>query len=115
MKFSRSSYLALAIVASASNPHFAMANVGPCAKEITDFRQSLSRNESGEPIFVATAPQSIDAQLQHQPTKASVERAKKQAQTRLFSVLAEADSFDSEGKHNDCKGTLARARLLLGP
>jgi hypothetical protein len=106
---------ALAMVAIASSPTIAMASVGPCAREIIEFQRALPRDQNGDPTFVASAPQSIAAQLERQPTQASVERAKKQAQTQLFAALAQAQAFDAEGKRGECKGAIAWAKLLLNP
>jgi hypothetical protein len=79
------------------------------------FRSSLSRDENGEPTFIGTAPQSIAAQLEHQPTRESVERAKKQAQTQILMVVTQAEALDSEGKKSECRNALAKAKLLLNP
>jgi hypothetical protein len=106
---------ALAIIAIASTFRVAMATAGPCAGEIADIRSSLSRDKIGDPSFVGTAPQSIGAQLSHQPTRESVERAKKQAQTQILAVVTQAEAFDSEGKRSECRHALAIAKLLLNP
>jgi hypothetical protein len=69
----RKVYGALGVIAIASILHIATASAGPCAGEIADFRSSLSRDNSGEPTFIGTAPQSIGAQLEHQPTPESLD------------------------------------------
>jgi hypothetical protein len=106
---------ALGIVAIALALSIATASAGPCAGEIAEFQNALPRDKNGDPTFVGTAPQSIDAQLEHQPTRVSVERAKKQAQTQILTVLAQAEALDSEGKRGECRDAIARARLLLNP
>ena len=83
----RKVYGALGVIAIASTLRIATASAGPCAGEIADFRSSLSRDKNGEPTFIGTAPQSIGAQLEHQPTRESVERAKKQAQAQILMVV----------------------------
>jgi hypothetical protein len=108
-------YGALGIITIASTLHIATAIAGPCAREITDFRSSLPHSKNGEATFVGTAPQSIDAQLEHQPTRESVERAKKQAQALIMTVLAQAEALDSEGKRTECRDAIAKARILLNP
>jgi hypothetical protein len=62
-----------------------------------------------------TAPQSIAAQLEHQPTHESVEHAKKQAQAQILMVVTQAEALDSEGKKSECRNALAKAKLLLNP
>ena len=94
----RKVYGALGIIALASTLCIATASAGPCAGEITDFRSSLSRDKNGEPTFIGTAPQSIGAQLEHQPTRESVEHAKKQAQAQILMVVTQAEALNSEGK-----------------
>jgi cyanate permease len=106
---------ALAIIAIASTLRIAAASAGPCAGEIADFRSSLSRDKNGDLTFVPAAPQTIGAQLAHQPTRQSVERAKKQAQAQLLTVVAQAEALDSEGKQGECRNALAKAKLLLNP
>src|ERR1700719_1858465 len=78
----------------------------------TPFRET---DKNGEPTFVGTAPQSIAAQLEHQPTRESVEHAKKQAQAQILMVVTQAEALDSEGKKSECRNALAKAKLLLNP
>jgi hypothetical protein len=105
----------VAIVAIMSILNIETANAGACAGEIAEFQNALPRDENGEPTFVGSAPQSIGAQLEHQPTPVSVERAKKQAQSGIFTVLAQAEALDSEGKPSACRDAIARAKILLNP
>lgn len=93
----------------------AAASAGPCAGEIAELRQSLRQTEKGEPAVIGSAPQSIDAQLEHQPTPASVERAKENAKAQIAAVLAQAESLDAQGKERECQQALLRARLMLNP
>jgi hypothetical protein len=111
----RKVYGALGVIAIAATLRIASANAGPCAGEIADFRNSLLRDKNGEPTFVGTAPQSIAAQLEHQPTRESVEHAKKQAQAQILMVVTQAEALDSEGKKSECRNALAKAKLLLNP
>jgi hypothetical protein len=62
----------------------------PCSKDIAEF-QHLWRQE-GTTAAVGSAPQTVDAQLEHQPTPASVEKAKKDAKTAVGAALREAKS-----------------------
>jgi hypothetical protein len=111
----RKVYGALGIIALASPLCIATASAGPCAGEITGFRSSLSRDKNGDPTFIGTAPQSIGAQLEHQPTRESVEHAKKQAQAQILMVVTQAEALDSAGKQSECRNALAKAKLLLNP
>ena len=111
----RKVYGALGVIALASTLCIAIEGAGPCAGEIADFRSSLSRDKNGEPTFVGTAPQSIGAQLEHQPTRKSVEHAKKQAQAQILMVVTQAEALNSERKQSECRSALAKAKLLLNP
>ena len=111
----RKVYGAWRVIAIGSTLRIATASAGPCAWEIADFRSSLSRDKNGEPTFIGTAPQSIGAQLEHQPTRESVERAKKRAQAQILMVVTQAEAIDSEGKKSECRNALAKAKLLLNP
>ena len=105
---------ALGIIAIASTLRIATASAGPCAGEIANFRSSLTRDKNGDPTFIASAPQSIGAQLAHQPTRQSVERVK-QGQAQILTVVAQAEALDSEGQKGECRNALAKAKLLLNP
>jgi hypothetical protein len=113
-RMSRSSPFAL-LVAVASTLGAAPASAGTCAAEIAQFRQTLHQIEAGGTAVVGSAPQSLDAQLEHQPTPASVERAKKSAKAQILALLAQAGSFDAQGRRRECQQALARASLLLNP
>ena len=75
-------YAAPAIVAIVTILSIGAANAASCAQDIEKFQNALPRDENGDPTFVGTARQSIAAQLEHQPTPISVERAKKDARSR---------------------------------
>lgn len=70
-------------------------------------------DKNGEPTFGGTAPQTIGAQLGHQPTRESVERTKKQTQIRIAAILTQAEALDSEGKRSECKDALAKAKRSI--
>jgi hypothetical protein len=104
-----------AIVAIVSILNIGTASAGPCTEEIAKFQNALPRDENGEPTFIGTAPQSIGAQLEHQPTRISVERAKKEAQSQIFKALAQAQALDSQGRSSECRDAIQRAKILLNP
>jgi hypothetical protein len=108
-------YGTLAIVAIVSILNIGTASAGPCTEEIAKFQNALPRDENGEPTFISSAPQSIGAQLEHQPTQISVERAKKEAQSQIFKALAQAQALDSQGRPSECRDAIARAKILLNP
>ena len=95
--------------------HAASATAGPCGAQIATFQQSLQQLATRDPDSVGTAPQSIGAQLEHQPTLKSVERAKIQARTGIANILSRAERLDAEGRQKECLGAIETARLLLNP
>jgi hypothetical protein len=103
------------IVAIVSILSIGTASAGPCAREIAEFENALPLDENGVPMFVGTAPQSIGAQLEHQPTPISVERAKREAQSQIFKALAQAQALDLQGRPSECRDAIARAKILLNP
>ena len=102
-------------IAIASMLHVATANAALCAGQIVAFRGSLPHDRNGEPTFVGTARQSIAAQLEHQPTRESVERAKRESRAQILAILVQAEALDLEGKRKECLDAFARAKLMLDP
>jgi hypothetical protein len=99
------------IVALATGLSITPASAGPCADQIAEFEQFLQEH----PGTVGTAPQSVGAQLEHQPTPASIERARQNAKAEIAAALAQAKTLDAEGKQDECVDALAKAKLLLNP
>ena len=92
----------------------ALAHAGPCADEVAQYRNSLSQEGAGAEA-VGSAPQSLSAQLHHQPTPSTVEPAKKDASAKIAAALADAEKLDAEGNQSACEDTLAKAKLLAHP
>jgi hypothetical protein len=105
----------IAAVVIASALSIAPAHAGPCGTEVAQFRNSLPQQSDSDQTTVGSAPQSVAAQLSHQPTPASIEQAKKNAQASVLRTLAEAEKLDAEGNQSACEDALARAKLLANP
>jgi hypothetical protein len=73
------------IVAFAVGFSMSPAAAGPCADQIAEFEQFLQEHLGA----AGTAPQSVGAQLEHQPTPASIERARQNAKAEIAAALAE--------------------------
>jgi len=86
------------------------AFAGPCAADIARFEQEIQALRA-TPDAGPSGPQSIGAQLEHQPTPESVAAARKLAEAEFAAILARAKSLDSR---NDpaCFSALAEARLV---
>lgn len=90
-------------------PSVASAHAGPCTDEIAHFELAV-RQSAGKPDAGPFAPQSIGAQIDRQPTPASVERAEKRAQAIFAATLARAKRLDAQGNRAGCTRALSAAR-----
>src|SRR4029077_18301849 len=103
------------------------AHAGPCSEAIAQFeqagRQSASNAAAGPtrreptshrtpttPHAEPTAPQRSGAQLSHEPTPASIKRAKARARAAFAAALARAKRLDAQGDRARCTKALARAK-----
>lgn len=86
------------------------AHAGPCAADIARLEQEIQAS-GASPDAGPSAPQSLAADLEHQPTPDSVAAARKLAEAEFATVLARAKSVDS-GNDPACFGALAEARLI---
>jgi len=89
----------------------ASADAGPCTTQIAQFEQAV-RQSAGNPNAGPMAPQSIGAQLDRQPTPASVKRAEERAQTSFNAAMARAKRLDAQGNGSGCTRALAAAKRM---
>ncbi len=84
---------------------------GPCSAEIAQFelavRQSAGKSDAGP-----FGPQSIAAQIDRQPTPASIKRAETRAQAIFAATLARAKRLDARGNRVGCTRALAAAKNM---
>ena len=99
------------LVAAALGLGVAAAHAGPCSSRIAQFEQAV-RQSAGNPNAGPMAPQSIGAQLDRQPTPASVRRAEQQAKAAFAATLARAKRLDKQGNRVGCMRALAAARRM---
>jgi hypothetical protein len=83
-----------------------MPGTAAIAKFEKAVRQSANIPEAGP-----TAPQSIAAQIEYQPTPGSVRRAEKRAEAAFEAVLTRAKRLDARGDRAGCSRALADAKL----
>lgn len=89
----------------------ASAHAGPCSSEIAQFEQAV-RESAGSPNAGPFARQSIGAQLDRQPTPASIEHAEQRAQAAFEATLARAKRRDARGDRLGCMRALAQAKRM---
>jgi hypothetical protein len=97
------------LVAAALGLSVAAAHAGPCSSRIAQFEQAV-RQSAGNPNAGPMAPQSIGAQLDVQPTPASIKRAEEQAKATFAATLARAKRLDKQGNRVGCTRALAAAK-----
>ena len=79
-----------------------------CGKILNREANCLSgrRNPNAGPF----GPQSIGAQIDRQPTPASIKRARERAQAQFATTLARAKRLDAQGNRVGCTRALATAK-----
>jgi hypothetical protein len=102
---------ATAAFAAALGLSVVSAHAGPCSTNIAQFEQAV-RQSAGNPNAGPVAPQSIGAQLDRQPTPASVKRAQERAQATFEATLARAKRLDARGNRSGCTRALTAARRM---
>jgi len=95
----------------------AVAQAGPCTEQIAQTEQKIRRaqavagpGEAGMP----SGPQSVGAQLHHQPTPGSVESAEQKAREGAAAALDRARAADAAGDAARCARALEDAKELYG-
>ena len=91
------------------NPAFAQA--GPCSDDIARFEAAV-RKSAGNPNAGLTAPQTVGAQLDHQPTPGSVKRAEQHLQAEFTATMARAKRLNKQGDHAGCTRELSAAKRM---
>src|SRR4029077_11306929 len=82
------------------------ARRSPCSDEIASLETAIKTSES-TPVLAPTAPQSVGAQLHHQPTPQSVQRAEAAPSPELNDIITRAKVLDAEGKTKECMELVA--------
>jgi hypothetical protein len=85
------------------------AQAGPCGAEIAQFEQAVRRS-AANPNAGPVAPVSLGAQLDREPTPASIKRAQARARSAFRAQLAHAKRLDARGDRAGCGAALARAK-----
>ncbi len=90
-------------------PTFAKA--GPCSADIAQFELAI-RQSAGNPYAGLTAPQSVAAQDEHQPTAASLKKAEHALKARFAATMAQAKRRDARNDQAGCERALSEAKKM---
>jgi hypothetical protein len=92
---------------------FAATNAlaGPCTSDIADFEAAIRASQK-DPFAGLSAPQSVGAQLEHQPTPASVAQAQQRLKNNFAATMARAKHYDAQGNRLGCNRELAKAKRM---
>ena len=92
---------------------YGAAQAGPCTADIAQF-EALMQQTAGSPGAGLTAPQSVDAQLNHQPTESSIRRAQSRLRSTFAARMARAKYLDAQDDPR-CAISLRAAKKLYIP
>ena len=87
------------------------APAGSCDDMVARFDAYLKAH----PNATGGLPQSVGAQLMHQPTRDSLDKAKKQGRAHLQALLAKARAEQQAKDESGCQATLAEVQWMLQP
>src|SRR5882762_6942278 len=102
---------AILVVGSILDLNSTFAQAGPCSNDIAQFETAM-RQSAGNPNAGLTAPQSVGAQLDRQPTPASLKQAQKRLQSKFSATMARAKRLDARGDRTGCTGALDAAKRM---
>ena len=85
------------------------AHSGPCTAQIAQLERQIQRG-SADPGSGPTAPQTIAAQLHHQPTPETVRNAERKANADAAAVLQRARQADTDDNPAACTKALDEAK-----
>ena len=88
-----------------------VALAGPCSEAIDQFEAAI-RQSAGNPNAGLMAPQSIAAQLDRQPTVASMNREEKRLKSEFAATMARAKRLNTKGDWNGCSKALNAAKRM---
>jgi hypothetical protein len=101
--------IAAALCVAALGLGISSAHAGPCSTKIAQFELAV-RQSAANPNAGPFGPQSIEAQIDRQPTPSSVKRAQQRAQANFAAALARAKRLDARGNGAGCTRALAVAK-----
>jgi hypothetical protein len=89
----------------------APALAGPCSADIAQFETAV-RQSAGNPYAGLTAPQSVDAQIDREPTVASMKKAEQILKSTFAATMARAKRLDAKNNRAGCERALSIAKRM---
>jgi hypothetical protein len=89
----------------------ALAYAGPCTTAIAQFEAAI-RASAGNPMAGLTARQTTAAQLDRQPTAASVKREEARLKSEFAATMTRAKRLDAKGDQKGCTAALDAAKRM---
>jgi hypothetical protein len=87
------------------------AKAGPCSADIAQFEAAI-RQSAGNPSAGLTAPQSVAAQDDRQPTVASMKKAERDLKAKFAATMAQARRLDAQNDRAGCERALSLAKRM---
>jgi hypothetical protein len=87
------------------------AHAGPCSADIAQFETAI-RQSAGNPLAGLSARQSVSAQLNHQPTVASLKHENERLKSQFAAIMARAKRLDAQGDRAGCTAALDAAKRM---
>ena len=87
------------------------AQAGPCTADIAQFEAAI-RQSAGNPFAGLTARQSVNAQLDRQPTPESLRQANERLKAQFSATMARAKRYDAQGNRSGCTRALNAAKQM---
>src|SRR6267154_4118287 len=89
----------------------AVAQAGPCSEDIVQFEAAI-RQSAGNPNAGLTAPESVGARLDRQPTPDSLKQAQERLQSKFSATMVRAKRLDAKGDRTGCTRALSVAKRM---
>jgi hypothetical protein len=87
------------------------AEAGPCSADIAQFETAI-RQSAGNPYAGLTAPQSVAAQDDRQPTVASMKKAESGLKAKFATMMVQAKRLDARNDRAGCERALSVAKRM---
>jgi hypothetical protein len=88
-----------------------IAQAGPCSADIAQFEKAI-RDSAGNPFAGLTAPQTVAAQIDRQPTPESLKQTQQRLRAQFAATMARAKRLDAKGDRAGCSSALNAARRM---